>query len=73
MNLKLVQTVETGVLPKQAYTITEVASCTGLKSPFIRQELEAGNLIGKKFGRRILILAGELTRYLEKGSKGPRR
>ena len=70
MNLELVKTVEGGVNPKQSFTIPQVASCTGLSIPFIRKELSSGNLIGKKFGRRNLILAGELTRYLNNGSKG---
>ena len=72
MNLKLVQTVVTGANPKQSFTIPEVASCTGLSVPFVRKELYSGHLIGKRFGRRILILAEELTRYLNNGSKGTR-
>lgn len=69
MNLELIKTIERG-LPRQSFTIVEVASATGLSVPFVRKELSAGHITGKKFGRRILILKEELTRYLEAGSTG---
>jgi excisionase family DNA binding protein len=52
---------------KRAYSIKEVAAETTLSIPFVRLEIKRGNLQAGKFGKRVLITAENLSRYLNKG------
>jgi excisionase family DNA binding protein len=55
---------------KMAWSLGEVASSTGLSVGFLRNEIRAGRLPGRKFGRRVLVRDDDLQSYLEKGSPG---
>jgi excisionase family DNA binding protein len=52
---------------KRAYSIKEVSAETTLSVPFVRLEIKRGNLQAGKFGKRVLITAENLSRYLNKG------
>ncbi|MGI8555495.1 MAG: hypothetical protein ACR2LT_03960 [Pyrinomonadaceae bacterium] len=52
---------------KHAYSIKEVSAETTLSVPFVRLEIKRGNLQAGKFGKRVLITAENLSRYLNKG------
>lgn len=54
---------------KRAYSVKEVSAETTLSIPFVRLEIKRGNLQAGKFGKRILITAENLSRYLKKGEK----
>jgi len=51
-----------------AWSLTEIAKQTGLSVSFLRKEIRDGNLIIKRFGRRILVRDEDLRLYLERGS-----
>jgi excisionase family DNA binding protein len=53
-----------------AWSLGEVASSTGLSVAFLRNEIRAGRLPSRKFGRRVLVRDEDLQRYLAKGSPG---
>jgi excisionase family DNA binding protein len=52
---------------KRAYSLKEVSAETSLSVPFVRLEIKRGNLQAGKFGKRVLITAENLSRYLNKG------
>ncbi len=54
-------------IQKRAYSIKEVSAETTLSVPFVRLEIKRGNLQAGKFGKRVLITAENLSRYLNKG------
>lgn len=54
---------------RRAYSIKEVAEVSSLSVPFVRLEIKRGKLRSGKFGRRVLITAENLTRYLNEGEK----
>jgi excisionase family DNA binding protein len=54
---------------KLAYTIAEAAAATGLSRWTFHRLVQAGELRCSKIRGRVLILAGELERLLEKGTK----
>lgn len=53
---------------KIAWSLAEISEATGLSQGFLRNEVRRGNLLTKRFGRRVLVMDGELRRYLEEGS-----
>jgi hypothetical protein len=53
-----------------AWGLQEVAEVTGLSLAFLRLEVRSGRLQVRSFGRRKLVLAEELERYLAAGSAG---
>jgi len=53
-----------------AWSLLEIANFTGLSVAFLRNEIRAGRLPIKKFGRRVLVLHEDLLDYLAKGSPG---
>lgn len=55
------------------WSIADVARMTGLSIPFLRYEVRRGNLLVKRFGRRVTVRSEELIRYLEEGSSGASR
>ncbi len=54
-----------GTLAKISYTIPEAVAASGLSRSAIYLAFKAGSLGARKSGRRTLILADELARYLE--------
>lgn len=62
------EALPTSVMPKKAYSVKQVSEQTTLSGAFLRNEIRAGNLKVKRFGRRVLILDEDLQNYL-KGEK----
>lgn len=58
---------------KRAYSIKDVAAETTLSIPFVRLEIKRGNLKAAKFGKRVLITAENLSRYLNKGEENEKK
>ena len=55
---------------KVAYSIDEAVTATGLSRTTIYEAIADGRLRRKKAGRRTIILATELQRFLEKLPEG---
>jgi excisionase family DNA binding protein len=53
-----------------AWSVSEVASTTGLSSGFVRKEIRAGKLRARRAGRRLLVLDTDLRQYLESEEEG---
>jgi len=51
-----------------AWSLADIATRTGLSLGFLRNEVRAARLPVRKFGRRVLVLDGDLRRYLDEGS-----
>lgn len=56
-------------LKKRAYSVDEVSQETTLSKPFLRKKIKDGELIATYFGRRVVILAENLEKFLKKGTK----
>ena len=56
-----------------AWGLSEIAEFTGLSLAFLRNEVRAGRLPSRKFGRRLLIRDEDLQKYLTDGSPGNKR
>lgn len=54
-----------------AWGLHEIADATGLSLAFLRNEVRAGRLSVRRFGRRVLVKDEDLKTYLEKGSERP--
>ncbi len=52
------------------WSLAEISEVTGLSKSFLRYEVRRGNLPVRKFGRRVLVLDGDLRAYIENGSTG---
>ena len=50
--------------------LSEISEFTGLSLAFLRNEVRAGRLPIRKFGRRVLVRTDDLKAYLERGSVG---
>jgi excisionase family DNA binding protein len=61
---------ELTIVRRMAWGLGEVAEFTGLSLAFIRNEVRAGRLPVRRFGRRVLVRDEDLRSYLEKGSGG---
>lgn len=49
-----------------AYSVDEISQLTSLSKPFLRNEIRAGRLKIKRFGkRRVCVLAQDLETYLQ--------
>jgi excisionase family DNA binding protein len=57
---------------RMAWGLGEVAEFTGLSLAFVRNEVRAGRLPFRRFGRRVLIRDEDLQKYLAAGSPGDR-
>ena len=55
-------------IERLAYTIDEFAEATTLSRAFIYEEIRAGRLKKKKFGKRSVIDAEEARRYLSEAA-----
>jgi excisionase family DNA binding protein len=56
--------------PRMAWGLGEVAEFTGLSLGFLRNEVRAGHLPIRRFGRRVLVRDEDLKAYLDRGSQG---
>jgi hypothetical protein len=57
---------------RAAWSLAEISHRTGLSIGYLRNEQRAGRLPVKRFGRRILVLDGDLQKYLAQGSERAR-
>ena len=55
-----------------AWALAEVSELTGLSIGFLRNDVRAGRLRVRRFGRRLVVRDEDLQRYLEQGSLGNR-
>ena len=51
---------------KLAYSVAQVSESTSLSKAYLRNQILAGNLKIQRFGRRVLILPVDLTRFLNR-------
>jgi len=52
---------------KIAYSVEEVSKQTTLSMAFLRNEIRAGKLKVKRYGRRVLIFKDDFMNYLNEG------
>ncbi len=52
---------------KRGYSVDEAAEYTSLSKPYLRKAIYLGDLAVKRFGRRVVITADELDRFLNEG------
>jgi hypothetical protein len=69
MNLNVIErdreAAESITESKLAYSVEELSKKTSLSEAFLRNEIRAGRLKAKHFGRRVLILAESWRQYSE--------
>ena len=53
-----------------AWSLNDIHARTGLSLGFLRNEVRAGRLATRRFGRRLLVIDAALRKYLEEGSPG---
>lgn len=53
---------------KRAYSVEEISSETTLSKAYLRNKIRNGELEATRFGRRVLVLAENLEKFLKKGS-----
>lgn len=54
---------------KFAYSVDEISRETTLSKAFLRNKIREGELEATRFGRRVLVLAENLEKFLKNGSK----
>lgn len=52
-----------------AWSLAQISILTDLSVGFLRNEVRAGRLVARKFGRRVLIRDEDLRDYLKRGSQ----
>jgi excisionase family DNA binding protein len=52
-------------IEKMAFSVDEAAMCAGLGRDKVYAAIRDGNLVARKFGRRTLITADALRRFLD--------
>ncbi len=62
-------TQETITQNKFAYSVDEISRETTLSKAFLRNKIREGELEATRFGRRVLVLAENLEKFLKNGSK----
>jgi excisionase family DNA binding protein len=55
-----------------AWGLHDIANATGLSMGFLRNEVRAGRLSVRRFGRRVLVRDEDLKSYLDRGSERSR-
>jgi len=60
-------------LHRLAWGLGEISESTGLSLAFLRNEVRAGRLPVRKFGRRVLVRDEDLRAYLDRGSGSAER
>ncbi|MGA7869388.1 MAG: helix-turn-helix domain-containing protein [Candidatus Binatus sp.] len=58
-----------GGLPRRAFGVAEIADSLGVSEGFVRLEINRGHLPIIRAGRRVLISASELEKYLAGGGE----
>jgi excisionase family DNA binding protein len=53
---------------RMSWGLAEIAESTGLSVAFLRNEVRAGRLPVRRFGRRVLVRDEDLKAYLDRGS-----
>jgi len=61
---------KTSVARRRAFGLHEIARDYGVSLGFLRNEIERGNLLAMRFGRRIVIEAEEWEAYLGRARAG---
>ena len=59
---------ELQITARLAWGLAEISEFTGLSMGFLRNEVRAGNLPVRRFGRRVLVRDEDLREYLNRGS-----
>jgi excisionase family DNA binding protein len=59
-----------GTLARFGWSLKDINERTGLSLGFLRNEVRAGRLPSRRFGRRVLIIDEDLRKYLGEGSPG---
>jgi excisionase family DNA binding protein len=49
----------------QAYSVRDVCVCLGVSKGFVVGQIKTGKLRARRLGRRVIVLADDLRRYLE--------
>ncbi len=62
-------TQETDTPGRLAYSVDEISEMTSLSKAFLRNKIRDGSLKATRFGRRVCVLAGDLTEFLTKGTQ----
>lgn len=57
-------TQDAGALPPLAYSVDETLRLLGICRPKLYEAINAGRIVARKMGRRTLIPAAEVQRYL---------
>ena len=52
------------------WSLNDISERTGLSLGFLRNEVRAGRLATRKFGRRVLVIDVDLRTHLARGSPG---
>ena len=58
-----------GAPQRMAWGLGEISEFTGLSLAFLRNEVRAGRLPVRRFGRRVLVKDEDLKAYLDEGSR----
>jgi excisionase family DNA binding protein len=53
---------------RMAWGLGDIAELTGLSIAFLRNEVRAGRLPVRRFGRRVLVRDEDLKTYIDRGS-----
>jgi excisionase family DNA binding protein len=53
---------------RMSWGLAEISESTGLSIAFLRNEVRAGRLPVRRFGRRVLVRDEDLKAYLDRGS-----
>ena len=54
--------------PRLGWTFQELASSLSVSVPFLRLEVKRGRLKAEQLGRRVVLLDGDVQRYLAEAS-----
>ncbi len=65
--------LETITPNKLSFSLDELAFLSSLSKEFLRKEIRAGNLIAKKFGARILVMAEDWRLYTDSKNRYERK
>lgn len=54
---------------KRGFSVEEISDQTTLSKAYLRNKIRDGELVATRFGRRIVVLAENLEKFLKNGSK----
>ncbi len=58
------QTIRTNAT-KLGFSVREICNSYGLSKGFVQKEIRVGKLNARRLGRRVVVLASDLERYLD--------